>query len=55
MTKQYNSNGVELGPRGYVICRVCGEEVPDISRETTKRYAECVSHQRDSKRKERGQ
>ncbi len=50
---QHNSNGVELGPHGYVVCTVCGKEVSDISRETSRAYAQCLSHRRDYSHKER--
>lgn len=32
------------GPRGYVRCRICGVEVPEISRETPEEYAGCRRH-----------
>jgi hypothetical protein len=42
-TTHLNSSGVPLGPRDYVTCRVCGEEVPGISRETRAEYALCLA------------
>lgn len=39
-----NSAGVELGPRGYVLCQVCQVEVDDVSRETSQPYARCKVH-----------
>jgi hypothetical protein len=42
----YNREGVELGTRGYVRCQQCGKEVSDISKETRREYAICLSHVR---------
>ena len=39
-----NSEGVELGPNGYVLCTVCGAEAHGISRETRAEYAKCELH-----------
>ena len=43
MTTQTNSQGVPLGPRGFVICQHehCGKEVSDVSREVSFEYAKC--------------
>jgi len=39
-----NSEGVPLGVNGFVVCYTCGKEVQEVSRETTKEYARCLSH-----------
>jgi hypothetical protein len=48
MTTQVNSEGAPIGPGGYVLCRACGKECKDISRETTLEAALCAKD-RDSK------
>jgi hypothetical protein len=36
---QINSQGVPLGPNGYIICGHCGQEAQDVSREVCHAYA----------------
>ena len=36
---KYNSEGVQTGPNGYIICGYCKQEVQEVSRETTIPYA----------------
>jgi len=55
MTKKFiklNSQGVELGPNGYVLCTVCGAEAHGISRETRAEYAKCEQHRDKQSHKE---
>ena len=40
--KKVNRVGVEVGPRGYVLCQVCGKEATDICKDTAREYAKCV-------------
>lgn len=39
-----NDSGSPIGPRQYVLCRYCGEEATDISRETAPEWAYHVHH-----------
>lgn len=36
-----NAAGAQLGPRGYIVCTVCGKETQELSRETHPDYAKC--------------
>jgi len=44
MKPHTNTQGAQVGPRGYVLCLVCHEEATDISRETSIEYAYHVHH-----------
>lgn len=35
----YNSQGVQVGESGYILCRHCGLEAQDVSREVRREYA----------------
>lgn len=44
MEQAVNSQGVPVGPNGYVLCQICGKEEQGISREVTIDYAYCLQH-----------